>query len=141
MEQAWEWYLTWMPDALDCRMVLRAHVGHLLVHQLASELAAESIKLAEGIRGPGADKRADQIVRAALSIPSNIAEACGRGTLPEFRRFLVYARGSAQELRTQLEIARRVDPAKQTQIKRMESRVALVIKMIGRLYDHPPRSS
>lgn len=91
--------------------------------------------------GPGAEKRADQLVRAALSIPSNIAEACGRGTLREFRQFLVYARGSAQELRTHLEITRRVDPALQTQIKQMESRVVLVIKMLSRLFEHPPKIS
>ena len=122
-------------------MAIHAHVGRLLVHQLASEVAAESIKLADRINGPGAAKRADQLVRAAISIPSNIAEACGRGTLAEFRRFLVYARGSAQELRTHLEIARRVDPERQAQIKRLESRVALVIKMLGRLYENPPRTS
>ncbi len=97
--------------------------------------------MAELIRGPGAEKRADQVVRAAISIPSNIAEACGRGTLAEFRRFLVYARGSAQELRTHLEIARRVDPRRQTQIKHVESRVALVIKMLSRLYENPPKTS
>ncbi|MGH8568614.1 MAG: four helix bundle protein, partial [Gammaproteobacteria bacterium] len=123
------------------RMAIHAHVGRLLVHQLASEVAAECIRLAEGISGPGAEKRADQLVRAAISIPSNIAEACGRGTLAEFRRFLVYARGSAQELRTQLGIARRVGPQQATQIKRMESRVALVIRMLSRLYENPPKTS
>ena len=122
-------------------MAIHAHVGRLLVHQLASEVAADSIRLTDRINGPGAAKRADQLVRAAISIPSNIAEACGRGTLVEFRRFLVYARGSAQELRTHLEIARRVDPEQQAQFKRLESRVALVIKMLGRLYENPPKSS
>jgi four helix bundle protein len=121
-------------------MPIHAHVGRLLVHQLASEVATEAIRLAEGITGPGAEKRTDQMIRAAISIPSNIAEACGRGTVPEFRRFLVYARGSAQELRTHLEITRRVNPALETQVRRLESRVALGIKMIGRLYEHPPRS-
>jgi four helix bundle protein len=121
-------------------MAIHAHVGRLLVHQMASEVAADSIRLAECINGPGAEKRADQMVRAAISIPSNIAEACGRGTVPEFRRFLVYARGSAQELRSQLEITRRVRPALNPQVRPLESRVALIIKMIGRLYNHPPRS-
>jgi four helix bundle protein len=121
-------------------MAIHAHVGRLLVHQLASEIATEALRLAERIRGPGAGNRADQMVRAALSIPSNIAEACGRGTVPEFRRFLVYARGSAQELRSHLEIARKVDRALESRVRRLESRVALAIKMIGRLYNHPPRS-
>jgi four helix bundle protein len=122
-------------------MPIHAHVGRLPVHHLASEVAVESIQLADRIERPGAQERADQLVRAALSVPSNIAEACGRGTLPEFRRFLVYARGSAQELRTHLEIVRRMDRAQQTRIRHMESRVALVIKMLGRLSENPPKTS
>ena len=128
-------------DDLDSGMVIRAHVGRLLVHQLASEVAADVARLARELSGPGAESRIDQLVRASISVPSNIAEACGRGTIPEFRRFLVYARGSAQELRTQLEVMRRLDRNLETRIRRLESRVALVIKMIGRFYDNPPRST
>ena len=127
-------------DDLDSGMVIRAHVGRLLVHQLATDIAAEVARLAEEINGPGVESRSDQLVRASISVPSNIAEACGRGTIPELRRFLVYARGSAQELRTQLEVIRRLDRNLETRIRRLESRVALVIKMIGRFYDHPPRN-
>ena len=36
--------------------------------------------------------------RASYSIPSNIAEGCGRETDAEFKRFLVIARGSVTEL-------------------------------------------
>ena len=121
--------------------MLRANVGRLLVHEIASELAADAIKLARGIRGPGAFGRSEQLVRAAISIPSNIAEACGRGTLADFRRFLIYARGSAQEVRSQLEIVRRVDPSKRSEVLRLEGRTALLIKMLGRFYDHPPRGA
>jgi four helix bundle protein len=46
-----------------------------------------------------------QIQRAAVSIPSNIAEGFERGSTQEFIRFLYIAKGSAGELRTQLYLA------------------------------------
>ena len=50
----------------------------------------------------------DQMTRAAVSVPSNIAEGHERGTTKEFIRFLNIAKGSAAELRTQLYIAKRI---------------------------------
>ena len=119
-------------------MTLKAHAGRLRVHALACELAADAVRLARTFRGPGSYERGDQLVRAALSICSNIAEACGRGTVTEFRRFLVYARGSAQETLTQLRVAAALDPANAQAFHALENRVALVLKMLGRLIAHPP---
>ena len=50
----------------------------------------------------------DQIQRAALSVPSNIAEGAERNSPPDFKRFLSIALGSNSELRTQLYIAARI---------------------------------
>ena len=47
----------------------------------------------------------DQMTRAAVSIPSNIAEGYERRTGKEYAQFLSIAKGSAGELRTQIYIA------------------------------------
>ena len=51
----------------------------------------------------------DQIQRAALSVPSNIAEGCERNSPGDFNRFLNISLGSNGELRTQLYISRKLD--------------------------------
>ncbi len=51
----------------------------------------------------------DQIERAGLSIPSNIAEGAERGSNKDFAHFLNFSKGSCGELRTQLYIARKLN--------------------------------
>lgn len=51
----------------------------------------------------------DQMQRAVVSIPSNIAEGAERDSPGDFIRFLRIAKGSAAELRTQCYIARKLD--------------------------------
>jgi four helix bundle protein len=75
-------------------------------------------------------------VRAACSVPNNIAEGQGRSTTRDRRHFLVQARGSLYELETQLEILAR---ARICEIPNVERPIAQVqsglTRMIDRLAD------
>jgi four helix bundle protein len=71
----------------------------------------------------------DQMQRAAVSIPSNIAEGAERGG-KEFLRYLRIARGSAAELRTQIYIARKIGIVADEPFARLISEVREISKML-----------
>ena len=78
-----------------------ARFEELEVWRKATQLSAELYKTLSGLKDFGFR---DQITRAGLSIPSNIAEGHERGSTKELANFLNYAKGSAGELRTQIYI-------------------------------------
>jgi four helix bundle protein len=73
--------------------------------QEAASVAADVIRLAGRLRGPGSRALADQLVRSAESVPANIAEGFGRGLNNDGARFLVIARASAAELESHLRVS------------------------------------
>ena len=75
----------------------------------------------------------DQIQRAALSVPSNIAEGCERNSGPDFQRFLSIALCSNAELRTQLYIARRIGVIEQTNLETLITEAKQISAMLNGL--------
>ena len=77
----------------------------LEVWQVSRRFVAEVYCLLK--KFPDAERYAlcDQLRRAVISIPSNIAEGFGRDTHKDFAHFLVQARGSLHEVETQLILA------------------------------------
>jgi len=81
----------------------------LVAWQVGMDLAAAVLRAADLLPTDQRFALGMQMRRAAVSVPSNIAEGFGRGAGKEFRRFLVIARGSLFELQTQAELARRME--------------------------------
>ena len=77
----------------------------LIVWQKAMELVRSVYRLSKGFPTDERYALTDQLRRAAISIPSNIAEGCGRTSRKDYAHFLSIARGSLYETMTQLQIA------------------------------------
>jgi four helix bundle protein len=75
----------------------------------------------------------NQVRRAAVSIPSNIAEGQARDTTRDFVRFLTIARGSLQELETQVLIASRLDFLGEPDRADLVGRIQEVGRLLGGL--------
>ena len=76
----------------------------------------------------------DQVRRAVVSIPSNIAEGFGRESKSEFKHFLSIARGSLYEVRTQLQLAESLG------YLRMNSDIRILMDEVGKLINGLSRS-
>lgn len=83
----------------------------LQVWQRGIELAKATYQAAASLPAQEIYGLRSQMCRAAVSIPSNIAEGQKRGTRKDFAQFLRIAYGSSAELETQIEIARHVYPS------------------------------
>ena len=82
-----------------------------------------------------------QMRRSAISIPSNIADGAARQGDKEFVQFLYVAAGSASELDTQLEIAKRVPIGDPQDLERLQSEVERISMMLQGLIRSVRRGS
>lgn len=75
----------------------------------------------------------DQLQRAVVSIPSNIAEGSSRPSDTEFAHFLDIALGSAYEVETQLLISHKIGYINNEHYKALNSMVISIESQLGRL--------
>ena len=88
----------------------------LIVWQRAMQLAEAAHGIATTFPHKGTAGLADQLRRAAMSIPANIAEGNGRRHRGDYLRHLAVARGSLMEVQTHLELAGRLQFADKSRI-------------------------
>lgn len=83
----------------------------------------------------------DQIRKASVSIPSNIAEGFERGGNKEFIRFLSIAKGSAGEVLTQLHIAFDLGHLTENEFERLQDQTVRIGRMLGGFVQYLKKSS
>jgi four helix bundle protein len=102
----------------------------LKVWQKAMDLTELVYKISEDFPKEEKYGLISQLHRCSVSIPSNIAEGCGRNTDKDLQRFLSISIGSAFELETQMILAYRFNYINQEIFSNFSSNVAEVQKMI-----------
>ena len=83
-------------------MASPSHFRELDVWRQAMEVAKQVYSLTAEFPAEHRYGLSSQLQRAAVSVPSNVAEGNARGTRRDYARFVGIARGSAAELQTQL---------------------------------------
>jgi four helix bundle protein len=105
----------------------------LIAWQRARQLTADIYRLtANGSFARDFGLR-DQIQRAAVSVMSNVAEGFDRGSRAEFHQFLVIAKASCAEVRSQLYVALDIGHINEADFNRLRDLTEEVSKIIGGL--------
>lgn len=112
----------------------------LNVWSAAIELVTEVYKITEAYPKSEMYGICNQMRRCAVSIPSNIAEGCGRKSDKEFDLFLGYGYGSCCELETQLIISKNLGYIQKEKEQIMINKIELIQKMIYKLKQSIPKN-
>lgn len=103
----------------------------LIVWQKSIELVVEIYALTDNFPRNEIYGIISQMRRAAVSIPSNIAEGRLRGTRKDFRHFLLNSFGSGGELETQLIIARKLPKTKNLDYANVGALLNEIMRMLN----------
>ena len=102
----------------------------LIVWQKAMDMTESLYRIVKKLPKEETYALSDQMRRAAISIPSNIAEGFGRNSKKEYLQFLYIANGSVSELETQLMLCVRINYLKESEIQSILSLLSEIGKII-----------
>jgi four helix bundle protein len=105
----------------------------LEVWQAAMDLAEEIYRITKTFPREEIYALTIQVRRAAVSVPSNIAEGKGRSSDKELAQFLCHARGSLFEIETQIDLAYRLGYLDATTSGQIQCKAARVGKLLNGL--------
>lgn len=105
----------------------------LEVWRQAMDLVTEVYRQTAGFPRQEVYGSTSQLRRAAVSVPSNIAEGQGRRTTKEFLNHLSMARGSLLEVQTQIEIAHRLEYLNDQATQGVNQRITSVVRLLNGL--------
>lgn len=114
------------------RSVVRSYQD-LLVRQKSFRLSIDVYRLTRGFPDDERFGLRSQLRRAAVSIPSNIAEGYSRGTTRDYIRFLWMSNGSLAELETQLLIVRELGLAETGTLDSARAALSEIARMLKAL--------
>ena len=103
---------------------------NLTVWQKSIDLATQIYSITACFPGDEKYGLTSQIRRAAVSIPSNIAEGAGRKSNKEFKHFLTISTGSIFELETQIIVAHRLNLINESTMNEMSLNIIEIQKML-----------
>ena len=107
-----------------------ADFRNLRVWRAAQDLAIDVHNVTRAMRGSRSATLSDQMIRAAMSVPSNIVEGNAHASPREFARFLSYALASAWEVEGHLQLARDLGMMTEADFDRLVARDIDVRKML-----------
>ena len=102
----------------------------LLVYQQSMSLLRDVYGLSKNFPPQELYGLTNQIQRAVVSIPSNIAEGMGRFSVKDRIRFLEISNGSLMEVMCQLEIAQQLGYITPKELKEQKEKIASIAKMM-----------
>lgn len=105
----------------------------LMVWQKGTDLVVEVYRLTKGFPKTEIFGIVSQMRRAAISIPSNIAEGHARKTNGDFAHFIRIASASGAELETQLLLVKRLGFVKALDVVQVETLLNEIMRMLNSL--------